>query len=191
MVIGLEWRIREVLGPANRGAIPLPCVAGIDVSGTTAMICLVPVSQPLWPRWLLLKAGTPGLLAGREIGAQAAIAGSRGVFDGCSVAWIEEPFSGSMHSVRALNRTIGALAAGLPRSMALSEISASSWRSLLGIKGGPGSKERAQQWAVSELHSSGRQAWERVSRDHNAADAYGIARAILTASEDHHRRGTE
>lgn len=182
-MIGFEQRISDVLEQRTG----FDQVAGIDVSGTTAMICLVPVSQPLQPRWLLLKATAPGLCSSREIGAQAAIAGARGVFAGCTVVWIEEPFSGSMHSVRALNRTIGALAAGLPRSITLSEISAQSWRTVLGIKNGPGSKERAQQWATAELSQSADplRARDRVMRDHNAADAYGIARAVIEASRQH------
>lgn len=149
-------------------------VCGIDVHGSSAVACLVAASKPLEPTWHHLDAKTRGLRASREIGLQALQLFTGPTGRATSAVVIETAFSNYPSSTKALNRTIGAIAVGLPYDAELHELSAGAWRKALGIHGGKGSKERATAWAEHEL--------DRALSSHQA-DSYGIARAILAKRE--------
>lgn len=156
----------------------LETVCGVDVSGSDAVLCFVPVTQPLAPIWIPVKARASGPAGAREIAAQTLEAFSTVAAGGCTSVWLETPFTPQPKSAYQLGRTIGAVAAGVPTSISLDEISANEWRKILGVKLGSGSKQRAQWWAIDQLAGRGSPQSMVHSSDHHS-DSYGIARAIL------------
>lgn len=155
-------------------------VGGIDISGSTATLCLLPTSAPLRPCWITLKGRTPDLEGARQIGLQIAEVTRSPATNGTTAIWIEQPY-GQLSSVGALMRTAGALAAGINPTIPVDLISANEWRRILGIRLGKGAKERAQAWAHAQLVTGLAGTAVEVLRDHNAADSYGIAYSILVS----------
>jgi hypothetical protein len=143
--------------------------AGVDIGVRKTTICRLNATGI--PTWHTLEASpqVDAWEACRVMGVLAA----RWPWD-CSVAWLERPMGRSIRSVADLSRVVGAVMAGIPARVLISEIPPTSWRVAVGLKGNC-PKSAVMGWADEWL------GYEPVDQD--AADAYAIATACRLSSE--------
>jgi Holliday junction resolvasome RuvABC endonuclease subunit len=152
-------------------------IAGIDIGVRRVTLCLLGAhGQPSWRR-LEAPSHLDALQAARALGVLAAYAD----WSTTSVVWVERPFGKHIRSVADLSRVVGAVLAGIPADIPVSEISPGEWKIGVGLRGNA-PKLDVQRWAQDHLRAGFAGNLERVELDEHEADAYAIATACLVAS---------
>ena len=153
-------------------------VAGIDLGGKRARICLLNPVAPSEPvLWGFEPEDKPGHVeAARRAGEWARLHVNAPNCPRISVAWFEKPVGPHHRSIYQLSLMAGALMANLPVATSVEFVSAGECRKLLGIPANA-KKETIQAWAYAETG---------LVMDQHEADAYVVAMAVLAhgARED-------
>ena len=159
-----------------------PLICGIDVSSRQLDFAYIPLdptvagapffhTETLGPKNADLLTR---LRCVQEATRQAYIASAHGPYPGELVAiCIEDPYSMSMPSVRALNRTVGAIIASTHTETNVAVLKANEWRRILGAT--PATSKQAGHDAIRRQGAS--ILLPRILDDEHRLDALGVALA--------------
>jgi hypothetical protein len=146
-------------------------VAGVDLGGKRARVCLV---EPLWPSkpvfWSFEPIGKPDHVeAVRRAGEWARLHFAAPNCPHVSVCWFEQPFGGNPRANFQLSLMAGALLGVIPVATSVEFVSAGECRKLVGLPA-RASKDLVVAWTQAETGQA---------VDEHEADAFVVARAIL------------
>lgn len=156
----------------------MPWVCGVDLGGRRAHLCFLDPGNQRKPYFVYgeYPKATAPVDAARAASGWVRYLFSQPIFhDNCPVVWLEEPRGASQRAVHQLSVMGGAIAAALPQGVSVEFVPAGECRKLVGL---PGNSPKSEVVRFVTLATD-----LDFVVDHDSADAYVVARAILAHGE--------
>lgn len=151
----------------------MSCTVGVDVGWRYAQLVAVGPDRQVLGKCRVYGNGPAGPECSRSLSLTLSILFATYPWRTATVAWVERSMGQHANSIAQLAQTAGAVFAAVPENIGLDEIRPGEWKKMLGMNG-RATKLDVLEWCRREGFEAG---------DEHEADAYALARAVWTLSE--------